>query len=61
MPQISRYFPPGTWKPEYEKYPRILYAPTLSADWPRLSMVRAIYQQITYSPTLSSTTGPISK
>lgn len=45
---IRRYFPPGTWKPEYEKYPRILYAPTLSADWPRLAMVRAIYQQITY-------------
>jgi len=45
---IRRYFPPGTWKPEYEKYARILYAPTLSADWPRLAMVRAIYQQITY-------------
>ena len=45
---IQRYFPPGTWKPEYERYPRILYAPTLSADWPRLAMVRAIYQQITY-------------
>jgi pimeloyl-ACP methyl ester carboxylesterase len=44
---IRRYFPPGTWKPEYEQYPRILYAPTLSADWPRLAMVRSIYQQIT--------------
>lgn len=44
---IRRYFPEGTWKPEYEKYPRILYAPTLSADWPRLAMVQAIYRQIT--------------
>ena len=45
---IRRYFPAGAWKPEYEWYPRILYAPTLSADWPRLAMVRSIYQQITY-------------
>ncbi|HEV8038926.1 MAG TPA: alpha/beta hydrolase [Bryobacteraceae bacterium] len=46
---IRRYFPtPGSWKPEYEKYVRILYAPTLSGDWPRLAMVRAIYQQILY-------------
>ena len=46
---IRRYFPgPGAWKPEYERYVRILYAPTLSGDWPRLAMVRAIYQQITY-------------
>jgi len=45
---IRRYFPPGAWKPEYEQYPRIMYAPTLSADWPRLAMVRSIYQQITY-------------
>lgn len=46
---IRRYFPtPGAWKPEYEKYVRILYAPTLSSEWPRLAMVRAIYTQITY-------------
>ena len=46
---IRRYFPsPGAWKPEYEKYVRILYAPTLGSEWPRLAMVRAIYQQITY-------------
>jgi len=45
---IRRYFPPGTWKPEYEQYVRILYAPTLGGDWPRLAMVRSIYQQITY-------------
>jgi pimeloyl-ACP methyl ester carboxylesterase len=46
---IQRYFPsPGAWKPEYEKYVRILYAPTLSGDWPRLAMVRSIYQQMLY-------------
>jgi pimeloyl-ACP methyl ester carboxylesterase len=46
---IRRYFPsPGAWKPEYEKYVRILYAPTLSGDWPRLAMVRSIYQQMLY-------------
>ncbi len=46
---IRRYFPtPGSWKPEYENYVKILYAPSLSSDWPRLAMVRAIYQQITY-------------
>jgi pimeloyl-ACP methyl ester carboxylesterase len=46
---IRRYFPtPGSWKPEYENYVKILYAPSLSSEWPRLAMVRAIYQQITY-------------
>jgi len=46
---IRRYFPsPGAWKPEYEKFVRILYAPTLSGDWPRLAMVRSIYQQMPY-------------
>jgi pimeloyl-ACP methyl ester carboxylesterase len=44
---IQRYFP-DAWKPEYERYVRILYAPTLSGDWPRLAMVRSIYQQITF-------------
>ena len=44
---IQRYFP-DAWKPEYERFVRILYAPTLSGDWPRLAMVRAIYRQITY-------------
>ena len=46
---IRRYFPsPGAWKPEYEQYVRILYAPTLSGEWPRLAMVRSIYQQMLY-------------
>jgi len=44
---IERYFP-NAWKPEYEKFARIMYAPTLSADWPRLAMVRAIYRQMPY-------------
>jgi pimeloyl-ACP methyl ester carboxylesterase len=47
LANIQRYFP-DAWKPEYEQYVRILYAPTLSGDWPRLAMVRSIYQQITY-------------
>jgi hypothetical protein len=46
---IRRYFPtPGAWKPEYEQFVRILYAPTLSSEWPRLAMVRAIFQQMPY-------------
>jgi pimeloyl-ACP methyl ester carboxylesterase len=46
---IRRYFPsPGAWKPEYERYVRILYSPTLSGEWPRLAMVRSIYQQMLY-------------
>jgi len=47
LANIQRYFP-DAWKPEYEQYARILYAPTLSGDWPRLAMVRSIYRQITY-------------
>jgi pimeloyl-ACP methyl ester carboxylesterase len=44
---IHRYFhTPGAWKPEYEKFVRILYAPTLSADWPRLAMVRVLLGQM---------------
>ena len=43
-----RWYFPKAWKPEYEQYVRILYAPTLSGDWPRLAMVRSIYHQITY-------------
>jgi pimeloyl-ACP methyl ester carboxylesterase len=46
---IHYYFhTPGAWKPEYEQYVRILYAPTLSADWPRLAMVRTLLQQMVY-------------
>ena len=46
---IHRYFhTPGAWKPEYEKFVRILYAPTLSSDWPRLAMVRTLLGQMVY-------------
>lgn len=45
---IRRYFPGVPWTPEYEKFVRILYAPSLSADWPRLAMVRAIYRQMPF-------------
>ncbi len=52
---IRRYFPtPQAWKPEYEKYVRILYAPTLSSEWPRLAMVRSIYQQILFLDPVDS-------
>ena len=44
---IRRYFP-DAWKPEYEQFVRILYAPTLSSDWPRLALVRSIYRQMPY-------------
>ena len=44
---IKRYFP-GEWKPEYDQLVRILYAPTLSADWPRFAWVRVLCQQITF-------------
>jgi pimeloyl-ACP methyl ester carboxylesterase len=47
---IYRYFShdPKAWKPEFEKYVRIRYAWTLSADWPRYAMVQSLIQQITY-------------
>jgi pimeloyl-ACP methyl ester carboxylesterase len=47
---IFRYFShnPSAWKPEFEKYPRIRYAWTLSADWPRYAMVQALLGQMTY-------------
>lgn len=43
---MERYY--VTWKPEYEKYVRIHYGWTLSADWPRLARVRAHNQQMIY-------------
>ena len=47
---IFRYFShnPSAWKPEFERYPRIRYAWTLSADWPRYAMVQALLGQMTY-------------
>lgn len=39
---------PEAWNAEFEKYARIRYAWTLSADWPRLAMAQALIGQITY-------------
>jgi pimeloyl-ACP methyl ester carboxylesterase len=47
---LRRYFPvPGTWKPEYDGLARIMYAWTLSGEWPRLAMVRTLLQQQVYT------------
>jgi pimeloyl-ACP methyl ester carboxylesterase len=37
------------WKPEYMKYVKIHYGWTLSGDWPRMAMVRALQQQAIYA------------
>lgn len=42
---IRRYFA-SDWKEEYAKFARIMYAPTLSADAPRLYMVRSLLGQM---------------
>lgn len=39
---------PEAWNAEFEKFARIRYSWTLSADWPRLAMAQAIIGQITY-------------
>ena len=47
---IRRYFPtPESWKPEYEKLVRLMYAWTLTGDWPRMAMVRTLLQQMVYT------------
>ena len=47
---IKRYFPtPESWKPEYEKLVRLMYAWTLTGDWPRMAMVRTLLQQMVYT------------
>jgi pimeloyl-ACP methyl ester carboxylesterase len=40
---------PAAWTPEFEKYARIRYAWTLSADWPRLAMVQTLIGQVQYN------------
>lgn len=47
LQNIKRYF--VVWKPEYEKYVRVHYGWTLSSDWPRFAMVRALCQQMIYA------------
>src|SRR4051812_22847769 len=39
---------PSAWTPEFERYARIRYAWTLSADWPRLAMVQTLLGQVQY-------------
>src|SRR3984893_7161161 len=47
---IKRYFPTAeSWKPEYEKLARLMYAWTLTGDWPRMAMVRTLLQQMVYT------------
>lgn len=47
---IRRYFPtPDAWKPEYETLARQHYAWTLSGEWPRMAMIRALLQQQVYN------------
>jgi pimeloyl-ACP methyl ester carboxylesterase len=50
---IRRYFATSPWKPEFEEYARIMYAPALSADWPRYAMVRTLLgQMVTLDPVV---------
>ena len=47
---IGRYVShnPSAWTPEFERYTRIRYSWTLSADWPRLAMVQSLIGQLLY-------------
>jgi pimeloyl-ACP methyl ester carboxylesterase len=47
---IMRYVShnPAAWTPEFERYTRIRYAWTLSADWPKLAMVQSLISQVQY-------------
>jgi len=45
---IRRYFATSPWRPEFEEFVRILYAPSLSADWPHYAMVRTLLGQMVY-------------
>jgi len=39
----------AAWTPEFERYTRMRYAWTLSADWPRLAMVQTLINQVQYA------------
>jgi pimeloyl-ACP methyl ester carboxylesterase len=47
---LARYVAhnPKAWNDEFEKYTRIRYSWTLSAEWPRLAMVQALIGQMLY-------------
>ena len=40
---------PKAWNEEFERYTRIRYSWTLSAEWPRLAMVQALISQMLYN------------
>ncbi len=40
---------PKAWNDEFERYTRIRYSWTLSADWPRLAMVQSLIGQMLYA------------
>jgi pimeloyl-ACP methyl ester carboxylesterase len=40
---------PSAWTPDFERYAKIRYAWTLSADWPRLAMVQTLIGQVIYA------------
>ena len=44
---VERYF--VTWKAEYDRYVDVMYAWTLSGEWPRLARVRALHTMLLYS------------
>jgi pimeloyl-ACP methyl ester carboxylesterase len=48
---LARYVAhdPKAWNAEFERYTRIRYSWTLSADWPRLAMVQALIGQMLYA------------
>ena len=39
---------PAAWNAEFERFARIRYSWTLSAEWPRLAMTQALISQTTY-------------
>ncbi len=39
---------PAVWNDPFERYARLRYAWTLSADWPRLAMVQSLIGQVIY-------------
>jgi pimeloyl-ACP methyl ester carboxylesterase len=44
---FERYY--VDWRPEFERHIRIHHGWTLSGDWPRLAMIRALNRQVIYS------------
>ncbi len=40
---------PAAWTPDFERYARIRYSWTLSADWPRLAMVQTLIGNVNYA------------